>query len=350
MSNISIGFEYFRPMILVTGGTGLLGSHLLMHLLKKGEHVKAIYRDPNSIKEVEDLFSFYSEDSGLFNKIIWVQADITDIPSLEKAFDGVTHVYHTAALISFNPAAWDNLQKINVEGTANIVNFCLAKKISKLCYVSSIAAIGKSTNNEMVSEINDWIDSDANVYSISKHDAEMEVWRGSQEGLNVVIVNPGVILGPGNWNRGSGRLFKNAARGMRSYFPGGTGFITVYDVVKIMIDLMNSNIVNERFITVAENLSYKEIFSRISVSLGLAVPYKKIPLWVLEFLWRLDWLGHTLFGMKRKLTKVTVKSLRNRQTYSHKKVIEALQYKFEDLGPCIDLTCKFLKIKYPKEF
>ena len=115
-------------MILVTGGTGLLGSHLLMHLLKKGEHVKAIYRDPNSIKEVEDLFSFYSEDSGLFNKIIWVQADITDIPSLEKAFDGVTHVYHTAALISFNPAAWDNLQKINVEGTSKYCQFLPCEK------------------------------------------------------------------------------------------------------------------------------------------------------------------------------------------------------------------------------
>lgn len=338
-------------MVLVTGGTGLLGSHILFHLVQKGEQVKAIYRDINSIKKVERLFSYYSkENQNLFKEITWVEADILDIPSLEEAFDSVTKVYHAAAYISFDPKDWPTLRKTNVEGTTNIVNLCLDKTITKLCYASSIAAIGRSTNNKMVTEKNEWIDSEINVYAISKHRAEMEVWRGSQEGLDVVIVNPGIILGPGNWNQGSSSLFKNAAKGMRFYFPGGTGFISANDVATIMIKLMDSPLRNERYITVAKNLSYQEVFAMMSTSFGLPVPLKRIPFWALEWLWRIDWLRSHLLGKKRKLTKSTVYSLRNRQAYSHDKVKEALQYEFEGLKSCIDVTCKILKEEYPEKF
>jgi nucleoside-diphosphate-sugar epimerase len=338
-------------MILVTGGTGLLGSHILYHLVLNGERVKAIYRDYNSIQKVERLFSYYSKDhQKLFKEITWVEADILDIPSMEVAFDMVTKVYHAAALISFNPKDWNRLQKTNVEGTTNIVNLCLDKKITKLCYASSIAAIGKSINNEMVIEDNEWVDSELNVYAVSKHQAEMEVWRGSQEGLDVVIVNPGIILGPGDWNQGSSRLFKNAAKGMRSYFPGGTGFITANDAAAIMIKLMDSTIKNERYITVAKNLSYKEVFRMISAYFGLPVPQKRIPYWLLECLWRIDWFLRYFLGKKRKLTKSTVKSLRNRQEYDHLKIKEALHYQFEDLKPCIDFTCKAFMQAYPEKF
>ncbi len=338
-------------MILVTGGTGLLGSHILFQLVLKGQRVKAIYRDYNSIQKVEQLFSYYSKDyQKLFKEITWVKADILDIPSLEAAFDTVTKVYHAAAFISFNPKDWPALRKNNIEGTTNIVNLCLDYNITKLCYASSIAAIGKSNNNELVTEDNEWADSELNVYAISKHLAEMEVWRGSQEGIDVVIVNPGIILGPGNWNQGSSRLFKNAAKGMRSYFPGGTGFITANDVATIMIKLMNSTIKNERFITVAKNLSYKEVFSMMSTSFGLPAPRKKIPFWFLEGLWRIDWFLSLLLGKKRKLTKSTVKSLRNRQEYGHMKIKEAIHYEFEDLQPSIDATCKILMEEYPEKF
>ena len=328
-----------------------MGSHILFQLVRNGELVKAIYRDSNSIQKVEKLFSYYTKDyQKLFQEITWVEADILDIPSLEEAFDTVTKVYHAAALISFNPKDWLTLRKNNVEGTKNIVNLCLDMNITKLCYASSTAAIGKSANNEEVTEDNEWVDSDLNVYAISKHLAEMEVWRGSQEGLDVVIVNPGIILGPGNWNKGSSRLFKNAAKGMRSYFPGGTGFISANDVATIMIKLMDSTIKNERYITIAKNLSYKEVFSMISTSFGMPVPQKRIPFWLLECLWRIDWFLSNLLGKKRKLTKSTVKSLQNTQEYSHKKIKEALQYQFEDLKPGIDVTCKILKEEYSEKF
>lgn len=338
-------------MILVTGGTGFLGSHLLWRLAQKDVPVKAIYRSEKTLKEVKTIFSYYTNNvSGYFDRITWIRADITDIPSLEEAFVGVTHVYHTAALISFNPAAWESLKKINVEGTANIVNLCLAHKIQKLCYASTIAAIGKSLDETPVTEQNEWLESEKSVYALSKHRAEMEVWRGSQEGLKVVIVNPGIILGPGNWDHGSLRLFKNVAKGMRSFFPGGTGFVSVNDVASIMTQLMQMNVSNERYITIAKNMPFEELFSMIATSFEVQIPKKEIPFWVLETGWRLDWLSHLFLRTKRKLTKNTVKSLRNRQTYSSQKLEKTLAYTFDDMDKYIDFSCKILKKRYPDFF
>ena len=338
-------------MILVTGGTGFLGSHLLWQLVQKEVPVKAIYRSEETLQEVKTIFSYYSERaSSCFDKITWVNADITDVPSLEEAFVGVTHVYHTAALISFDPEAWESLKKINVEGTANVVNLCIAHNIEKLCYSSSIAAIGKSLDESIVTEQNEWLESEKSVYALSKHRAEMEVWRGSQEGLKVVIVNPGIILGPGNWNHGSLRLFKNVAKGMRSYFPGGTGFVSVNDVATIMTQLMHLDINNERYIAIAKNMSYQELFAMIASSFEVRIPTKQIPFWLLETGWRLDWLSHLIFRTKRKLPKNTVKSLRKRQFYSSDKLEKKLEFKFENMESYINFSCNILKKRYPDFF
>lgn len=349
--NISIGFEYIRTMILVTGGTGLLGSHLLWRLVQEQVPVKAIYRSEETLKEVKTIFSYYTDKaSNYFDKITWVKADITDVPSLEEAFVDVTHVYHTAALIAFNPAAWDSLKKINVEGTANIVNLCIAHNIEKLCYASSIAAIGKSIDGSTVTEQNEWLETEKSVYALSKHRAEMEVWRGSQEGLKVVIVNPGIILGPGNWDHGSLRLFKNVAKGMRAYFPGGTGFVSVNDVASIMTKLMHLEIVNERYIAIAKNMSYQELFTMIATSFEVRIPTKKIPFWLLEVGWRLNWLSHHFLRTKRKLTKNTVTSLRKRQLYSSRKLEKSLAFNFENMEKYIDFSCGILKTRYSDFF
>ena len=179
-------------MILVTGGTGLVGAHLLLHLLENGEEkIRAIYRKSKQIEKTKSLFELYKK-SDLFSKIGWIQADILDVPSLENAFEEVDYVYHCAGLISFNPDDENQLRKVNIEGTANIVNFCIDKKVTKLCHVSSIAALGNLTQNQtIITEETEWnpevLHSD---YAISKYGAEMEVWRGQQEGLQVVIVNP----------------------------------------------------------------------------------------------------------------------------------------------------------------
>ncbi len=338
-------------MILVVGGTGLVGSHLLFHLVSKGNSVSSIHRKGSDLDKVKTIFSYYSETpQELFNKIKWVEADINDIPALEGAFRGITHVYHCAALISFNPRDFKLLQKINVEGTANIVNLCLACNISKLCYVSSIATIGKSTDTSPVTENTEWNSNDPNVYALSKHLAEMEVWRGAQEGLEVVIVNPGLIIGPGFWDRGSGRLFSISARGRGYYPPGGSGFITVNDVVNMMMNLMESEVYNERFILIDKNLTFKEILSTVAREFGRNTPKKALKYWQLNLLWRLDWLRSRLTGSHRLLTKKGVAALKERQLYSNKKVLGILDYKFELMAESIYFSCNRFKESNPGLF
>ena len=245
-------------MILVTGGTGLVGAHLLYHLLKNDEKIRAIYRSEETIEVVKKVFSYYTGDTSLINKIAWFKADITDVPSMIPAFVGIEKVYHCAAFISFNPKDYVVMRKVNIHGTAIIVNLSIDAKIKKLCFVGSIAAIGDSRNGELITEENEWNkDLDNSGYSITKFGAEMEVWRASQEDVEVVIVNPGVILGAGFWTTGSGKLFQQVYNRFKYYTEGITGFVGVKDVVTAMILLMNSNIKNERFILVSENKTYK---------------------------------------------------------------------------------------------
>lgn len=331
-------------MILVTGGTGLIGSHLLFHLVKNGKKVKASYRSEASLKRVIKVFGYYSDNpSTLFDKITWSKADIVDIESLRILFEGVAYVYHCAALISFDPADYKALVKNNSEGTANVVNLCLEHSIKKLCYVSSIAAIGPSVKGAIIQEGTEWNDQNVSVYGLTKHDAELEVWRGSQEGLSIVIVNPGVVLGPGFWRSGSGTFFTYASKGKKSYLPGGTGFVSVTDVTNAMFSLMESDIERERFILVSNNLSYGEVLQKIANTLGIAPPQKQIPFWMLEFFWRMDWLRSNLLGKRRRLSKHMAKGLRVQEYYSSEKLKKALGFKFEDLDEVIEFCCEKFK-------
>ncbi|MCG2460677.1 NAD-dependent epimerase/dehydratase family protein [Flavobacteriaceae bacterium F89] len=328
-------------MVLVTGGTGLVGSHLLFHLANNSTQIKAIHRKNSNLTRVKRVFSYYtSQYETLFQKIVWVEADLNDITSLDAAFADVTQVYHCAAKISFNPPDFDKLQKVNVEGTANVVNMCLAHKVKKLCYVSSIATLGKRKGKTEVTEEYEWNEQDANVYGRTKYSAEMEVWRGSQEGLEVAIVNPGIIVGPGFWKTGSGELFKTAAKGRNYYPPSGTGFVAVHDVVRIMILLMESHIRNERFIAVGDNPTFKDILTQLATYFNKPRPKKKVQFWQLEIIWRLDWLWHFLSGNKRNLTRNTVESLRHREIYSSKKVVDQLQYNFQPLETALLFASK----------
>lgn len=328
-------------MVLVTGGTGLVGAHLLLNLIRKGKAVKAIHRKGSNLKRVEKVFNYYEENgSKLFQNIDWVEADLNDIPALEKAFEQIGFVYHSAAYISFDPSQYQNLMTINAEGTANIVNLCIAKNVKKLCYVSTIGTIGKSINGSIATEENEWNDQHVNVYARSKYAAEMEVWRASQEGLSVVMVNPGVIIGSGFWDTGSGTLFTTANKGFSFYPPGGTGFITVHDVVRMLVSLMDSEIKNERFIAVAKNLTFKEILLPLTTSLGKQPPTKQLKYWQLEIGRIGDFLWSTLSGSARRITKNSIYSMKHRDTYDNSKVKEVLNFEFEELEPTIHFSCR----------
>ncbi len=335
-------------MILVTGGTGMVGAHLLLHLLQKNIPICAIYRPKSDLQRVKKVFSYYAENGdSLFQQIKWVEADLNDIPALETAFKDVEYVYHAAALISFDPGNYKKLYETNTKGTTNIINLCIEKKVKKLCYVSTIGAIGKSSEGAMATEENEWSEQEVNVYALTKYLAEMEVWRGSQEGLPVVILNPGVIIGPGFWDSGTGDLFTTANKGYKYYPPGGTGFISIHDVIHIMVALMDSKIRNERFITVAKNLTFKEILRRMAQALGGQEPTKELKLWQLEIGRYFDWFRNLFTGQGRRITKNAIQSLKNRELYSSEKIKNRLSLNFEPLNETIEFCCAKFKEENP---
>lgn len=332
-------------MILVTGGTGLVGSHLLFHLLDQEQPVRAIYRREHKLELVKKVFSYYSEDpQSLFDRIEWVKADINDIPALQIAFEGISYVYHSAAFISFEPNRYRDLRKVNTKGTANIVNLCISNQIKKLCYVSSIAAIGEEAHpNITITEQTEWNpELDHSVYALTKYGAELEVWRGSQEGIDVVIVNPGIILGPGFWKGGgSGSLFRQIHKGMSYYTSGSSAYVDVWDVVSIMIKLMTSSVKNERFIVISENLPFKMFQTKVANALGVKPAQKLAKPFLLSVAWRLDWLNHKLFGKRRKLSKQLANSLSDKSVYDNAKIKTTLNYEFNSIDASISKVCEY---------
>jgi dihydroflavonol-4-reductase len=337
-----IKFKYFYSMILVTGGTGMLGAHLLFTLAKKAEKVKAIYRTEKSLEKVKKVFSYYTEDAkALYSKIEWIQATLSDIPALEGAFQGVKTVYHAAALVSFDKKDYKEMRTVNIEGTANIVNLCIAFKVQKLAFVSSIAAIEKSIAKPLIDEKDSFDVETSNYgYAITKHGAEMEVWRGAQEGLDVFVVNPGIILGPGFWQENSGKLFAMVAKETPFYTSGVTGFIGVADVVKFLIQGMTSEVKNERFVLVSENKSFKEILETIAANFQKRKPFVRVtkPLGALG--WRLSWLKSRLTSSAHAFTKHNAKAIDKHSFYDNSKAKRFLQFDFEPMTDVIGKVCE----------
>ncbi|RZK12236.1 MAG: NAD-dependent epimerase/dehydratase family protein [Flavobacterium sp.] len=339
-------------MVLVTGATGLVGSHLILHLLENGDDVSAIYRSEKAIEKTKSIFHLYKKEF-LFDKIHWLQADINDIPSLEIAFQNIDYVYHCAAFISFEPTDEEKIRKVNIEGTANIVNFCLVKNVQKLCYVSSIAALGDLPKQNLhdgttilnsINEETDWNpEKPHSDYAISKYGAEMEIWRGQQEGLNVVVVNPGVIFGPGFWKEGSGKIFTTVAKESNYYTKGSSGFIAVNDVVKIMSLLMKSAIAAERYVLVAENINFQDLINTIAESLKVKKPTAYAKKWMTEIAWRLDWFRAHLFFSKRKLSKAVARSMHTTDVYSNEKIKAELGFEFTPVKAYIKEIAAYYK-------
>jgi dihydroflavonol-4-reductase len=317
-------------MILVTGATGLVGSHLLVQLLQENEEVKALFRSEKQLEKVKNIFAFKNQ-LGLFDNVHWVKGDITDIPSLEIAFENVTHVYHCAALISFDPNDEDALRKINIEGTANVVNCCIDFNIKKLCHVSSIAALGDTKEHEnIITEDTEWNPEELHSdYAITKYGAEMEVWRGFQEGLDVVIVNPSVIFGYGFPNQGSDVIIQSVKKGLSFYTNGIIGIISVEDVTNCMVQLMKSTISGERYILVGENINIKEFIYYLASQFKIKPPCFYASKSITNLGWRLDWLLAKITNRKRKLTKITSKACHSIDQYDTRKVVTSLGYTFQ---------------------
>ncbi|MDR5589292.1 NAD-dependent epimerase/dehydratase family protein [Christiangramia sp. SM2212] len=330
-------------MILVTGGTGLVGSHLLIELASRNKKLKAIMRSSSDLTKLRKVFGYYAERSeadDLFKRIEWITADINDIPSLNTTFENVSEVYHCAALVSFDPSDEKKLRKINIEGTANIVNLCIANRVKKLCYVSSVAAIGSSSRNGGLDETAKWNpEENHNDYAISKYGAEIEVWRGTQEGVDSVIVNPGVIIGPGFWNSGTGKIFSKIDKGLKYHFPKVTGFVGVKDVVKSIIQLMDSDVRNEQFILVSENISFEKILRISAEAMDKPAPKKQLTKSMVFLGWIFQKIG-SLFGAKRQITRESIQGLFTETQFNSSKVKSELNFEFTPMKNVLEETVK----------
>jgi len=328
-----------KKITFVTGGTGFVGAYLLRYLVREGAHVRALKRADSPMDLVAEIA----------DKVEWVEGDILDVPSLEAATQGVDSVYHCAATISFDPRDRERMMKVNIEGTANVVNLCLSQNIRRLLHVSSVAALGREADTTYVNEAVKWSDSTLNSnYAISKFKAECEVWRGAAEGLDVVVVNPSIIVGSGYWEKGSTALFKTIQKGMKHYPAGGTGFVDVRDVAKASIGLMNSEISGERFILNSENMTWQDFMVLTATQLQVAPPTQLIQGLPLEIFWRVEWLRSRLLGTQPILTRETVRNSAHTIYYDNTKISEALDFQFLPIAATVHETAAQFVATYPK--
>ncbi len=333
-------------MILVTGGTGFVGAHLLYHLTKEGKQVKALKRPGSETKLTRKIFSYYAEKPDeQFNLVQWIEGDILDYHSLTDAFEGVTKLYHAAAMVSFHTGDRDKVIRINSTGTANVVNAALEKNIEKMCYVSSVGVLGRDNNKELTDEESQWKTSNkSSVYSKSKYEAEREVWRGMAEGLNAVIVNPSIVVGPGNWQAGSPQVFETLWKGLKFYTGGMNGFVDVNDLARAMILLMEGDYSGERYIISAENVSYKQFFEWMAEAMNLPAPKFKAGPFLSGIGWRMLKVLELFTGKKPGITRETARTANQVYRYSTKKFTEATGMEFIPVKESVERTAElFLK-------
>jgi nucleoside-diphosphate-sugar epimerase len=316
--------EIQKKPLFVTGGTGLLGSHLIYKLISQGERVIAIHRKTSNREILKKVINYYKGDADELCKLVeWTECDICDYDLLVKNMQGAEIVYHCAAAVSFENRQKDYILANNVKGTYNIVKACLSNKIEKLCHVSSSAALGASDGEIMVNESHGWDEEGYHSpYGTSKYLSEKEVLKGISNGLNAVIVNPTIILGPGEWSRGSSRFFPQLDRGMLFYTSGSNGYIDVNDVVRAMIALMKSNISGERFIISAENLTFDQFFTMVARSLKVKKPMIKVPRLFSNLAIPAASLLEILTRGKTALTKEMIKVAWSRITFDNSKIIK----------------------------
>lgn len=334
-------------MIAVTGATGFLGAHVVCTLLQTGATVKAFKRKNSNLDEFNYIYPIFFKDNIALQRLTWIEADVLDVQSIAEALDDATEVYHCAAMVSFFKKDTPKMMQVNVEGTANMVNISLQLGIKKFAYISSIAALGRAKDGAHINENTRWVDAKTNSnYAVSKHKAEMEVWRAAEEGLNVVIVNPGVILGSGNWRKGSCALFGMVKRGMPFYTNGVNGYVDVIDVANVTIALMKGNVFNQRFVLVSQNADMHWFLNQTSAHLNKKPPFIKVNKWIAEAAWVLAFVANLFKKHKSGLTKETSRASLKKYYYSNQKITTQLNYNFIPLEQTIANACHQL-INHP---
>jgi nucleoside-diphosphate-sugar epimerase len=323
-------------MNLVTGGTGLVGMHLISALLKKGEPVRVMHRANSNLVPVK-TFLRHALKSEMQPE--WIVGELSDVGAIEDAMQGAHTVFHAAALVSFHPKDRNTLYDVNVHGTANMVNLALAEGVQKFVYISSVASLGRKDELEPVDETTEWKDGpELTHYSRSKHMAEREVWRGHEEGLDVVIVNPGVILGIGDFTRSSAEVFLQLDKGMSFFPPGANGFVAVEDVVDVCLHLLENGPLNERFLLVGAHMSLEELFQKVAKSIGKEAPTKAASPFLMGLVWRLSRIVEFFTRKRGFVTKEGVRNAQKKYAYDTSKLLNETSFKYREIDEVITET------------
>lgn len=319
--------------VLVTGGTGFIGSYIIKNLVESGHIVRAIRRS-------KKLPFFIPVE--ILNKVEWVDGDIMDIVSLNDAMQGVDNVVHSAAIVSFSKKQRREMYHVNVEGTANVVNAAIENQLKRFLHISSVAALGRTTKPETVTEQKKWEANKNNThYAISKHHSELHVWRGFAEGLEGVVINPSTVLGYGDWRQSSCAIFKNAYKDFPWYTTGVNGFVGVEDVAEAAVQLLFSQISQQKFIVNAENWSFQHLFNTIADGFNKKHPHKHATKSMGEIAWRIEKLKEIITGKKALLTRETAKVAHSKTSFDSSALLKALpQFQFTPLEKVIKSSCQ----------
>ena len=320
-------------MILISGATGIVGHFIAQLLLSKGYKLRALKRENSNTSKL-----------GVHPNLEWFEAEVGDIDSLKKAFDGIEYVVHCAAIVSFHQKDKEQMFEVNIAGTANMVNMALDNNIKKFVHISSVAALGRKEGQEVINENAKWEESKYNSnYAKSKHLGELEVWRGQEEGLNGVILNPSIVLGPGDWNTSSMHIFKYVNQGRLFYPSGDLNFVDVRDVADIVCEMLFNDIAGERYILNSGTEPYKKTLELISKYLNKPAPRYKVSYALLNFAYVIDMIRSFITAQKSILTKESLMLSKMSFFYSNEKIIRELDYKFRDLEEAVSWTCNELK-------
>lgn len=319
--------------ILITGGTGFLGSYIIKLLVEKGYEVRALRRSNHLPGWIP---------AAVFDKVEWVEGDVLDVVSLEDAMENVEAVIHSAAVVSFTKKDRANMYQVNVDGTANVVNMALEKNIRRLVHISSVAALGRNISGGHVDEEKKWEDNKVNThYARSKFKAELQVWRGMSEGLDAVILNPSTILGYGDWHSSSCAIFRQVFEGFKWYTTGINGFVDVEDVARAAVLLLESDITEQRFIVNGDNWPFRKLQETIAASFGKKGPVKEATPFLLNLAWRIERIKSFFTGKKPLLTKESARVAQSQTYFDNDKLQKALPgFSFTPIGETIQKACE----------
>ena len=332
-------------MVFVTGGTGIVGIRILFDLLKNGTSVCALKRTKSDLSFVKKAFHFYDGQNGeeLYNQINWVNGELRDVVSLRSGLEGCTEVYHAAAMVSFKKEDRDDLIEINAEGTANIVNASLASGIEKFCHISSVSTLGRGNKIELTTEESERNEEeDQSNYGLSKFYAEMEVWRAKEEGLNVVVLCPSLIIGAGRPNVSTGQFFSQVMKGMKYYGPGKNAVVDVRTISNSAIELMEKEVWGERFILSAENLSYKDIFTKIALAMDKTPPQKAASVLIMKMIGKISDILNFI-GIRTFVSSENMKSARSKFSYDNGKLGRTIHVEYPTSDTSIQYFANYYK-------